>query len=388
MARSAWTWDRASGSAALAEALVRRGNPVGGPGKVSYSSGMTTRPPGGRYRLWPAARPYARMLLLSALPVPDLASRHKVRRTAARLARQSAPWPGKNATGTDAARLALLKLLFLQKETRRAVRSRQDEAATMLARTAIETLITGLYCIYEPEAVAQLEGEQVRMLPLLLGFLEEADLLPADVLAECIRRLDVAAPARGPGVEFMAARVDAATSGKMAAGLYDLYYRPTSNLALHAGSASLLRHVRGDGRLSRRPSRVWARRAPARIADTCLGALTAALASRAGVPWHQAVRYADRHGERVLSPVVAISLRGLGRGARPGRLLAAIGQLRALGRYVQSGQDAADPAARAARIRADLESLLAIAELDVPAAALDPFLDYLATKAASEGTAA
>jgi hypothetical protein len=349
---------------------------------------MTTRPSGGRYSLWPAARPYVRMLVLSALPVPDLASRHRVRRTADRLAWQSDPWPGKEAIGTDVARLALLRLLYLQKTTRKAVRGRQDEAATMLARVAIETLITGLYCIHEPEAVAKLEGEQVRMIPLLLGFLVEAELIPADVLAECIRRLDLGDPARGPSVEAMATRVDAATSGKMAIGLYDRYYRPTSNLALHAGVASLLRHVRGDGRISRRPWQVWARRAPARIADTCLGALTAALASRAGVSWRQAVRYAERHGGRVLVPVVAISLSSLGRSFRPGKFLSTIGQLRTLGQYVRSGQDAGDPAARNARIRAGLESLLAIPELDVPVGALDPFLDFLASKIVTEGTTA
>ena len=50
----------------------------------------------------------------------------------------------------------------------------------------------------------------------------------------------------------MATRVDTVTSGKMAVNLYNRYYRPTSNLALHAGAASLLRHVRGDGSIARR----------------------------------------------------------------------------------------------------------------------------------------
>jgi len=174
---------------------------------------MITRPSGDRYRLWPAARPYVRMLVLSFLPVPDLVSRCKVRRTA-RGPVKCDPWPGMEATGTDAAQLALLRLLFLQKATSRAVRPRQDEAATMLARVAIETLITGLYCIHEPTAVARLQGEQVRMLPLLLEYLVEAELIPADVLADCIRRLELGDPAKGPSVETMATRVDAATSSR------------------------------------------------------------------------------------------------------------------------------------------------------------------------------
>ena len=63
------------------------------------------------------------------------------------------PVAGNGGLRTDVARLALLRLLYLQQATRRAVRSHQDEAATMLARVAIETYITGLYCLYEPGAV-------------------------------------------------------------------------------------------------------------------------------------------------------------------------------------------------------------------------------------------
>ena len=64
--------------------------------------------------------------------------------------------------------------------------------------------------------------------------------------------------------------------------LYNRFYRPASNLAVQVGAAALLRHVRGDGRTTRRPSRIWGRRAPAPIADACLAGLTAFLASRKG----------------------------------------------------------------------------------------------------------
>jgi hypothetical protein len=49
-------------------------------------------------------------------------------------------------------------------------------------------------------------------------------------------------------------------------------------------------------------------------------------------------------------------------------------------RYVQSGQDAGDPATRAARIRAELEYLLALPGLDIPGDSLDPYLDFLADR--------
>jgi hypothetical protein len=348
---------------------------------------MTPRPPGDRYRLWPAAWPYIRVLALSPLPVPDLATRRKVRRTARSLVKCD-PWPGMEATGGDAAQLALVRLLALQKDIHKAVRTRQDEAATMLARMAIETLITGLYCIHEPTAVTRLQSDQMRQLTPMLEFMMAAGLLSKDVLAECIQRLDLGEPVKGPDVASMARLVDTATGGPAATDLYNRFYRPTSNLALHAGAASLLRHVRSDGSLARRPSRVWGRRSPARIADTCLGFLTAALAYRAGVPWQRAVKYGDRHHGRVLPPVVTISLAGFARGIRPGHALMAINRIRKFGEYVRSGQDAADPAVRTARIRAEMEALLTTPGLDIPVSALDPYLDYVATMIASANQAA
>lgn len=221
---------------------------------------MTTLAPGDRFRLWPTVWPLVRILVLSALPVQDLPSRRKVRRTARDLARGCDPWPGMEASGTDAARLALLRLLYLQQATRRAVCSRQDEAATMLARVAIETYITGMYCLYEPGAVAKLQNGQLKMLQPMLEFLrEDGGILggvPRDVLDECIRRLDAGTPADGPKVWDMVEKVDAATGSTIAISLYNRFYRPTSNFAVHVGAASLLRHVRDDGRTARRPSRI------------------------------------------------------------------------------------------------------------------------------------
>lgn len=119
---------------------------------------MTALASGDRLRLWSAVWPLVRILMLSALLVPDLLSRHKVRHAARSLARGCDPWPGMAASGTDAGRLALRRLLYLQQAAHRAVRSHQDEAAMMLARVIIETYITGMYCLYEPGAVAKLQN--------------------------------------------------------------------------------------------------------------------------------------------------------------------------------------------------------------------------------------
>ena len=57
-----------------------------------------------------------------------------------------------------------------------------------------ETLITGLYCVYEPAVVARLQGEAMRQLTPMVGFLVDAGMLTADGLAESIQRLDLGAP--------------------------------------------------------------------------------------------------------------------------------------------------------------------------------------------------
>jgi hypothetical protein len=261
-----------------------------------------------RAELWRGIWRQARPFLIGALPVADLPSRYRVRRLAVNLI-ECDPWPGMAATGEDAAQLDILRLRWLQRDTRRAVRSRQAEAATMLARASIETLITGLYCLHEQDAVAKLQAENLRNLPLLLKFLTDAGVIPASVLDECIRRLGYGEPARGPTVEAMAVVVDKSLGMRAAVDLYDRFYRPSSTFIMHGGRLSLLRHVRSDDRLTRRPARTWARRSPTRNSDACLGALTATMARRAGRPSQLADKYTKRHFDRTLPPALPFTSR-------------------------------------------------------------------------------
>jgi hypothetical protein len=288
------------------------------------------------------------------------------------------------AAGEDAAQLAILRLRRLQSDTRRAVRGRQVEAATMLARASIETLITGLYCLHQQDAVAKLQAENIRNLPLLLKFLTDAGVIPASVLEECIRRLGYGEPAKGPTVEAMAVVVDKSLGVRTAVDLYDRFYRPSSTLAMHGGGLSLLRHVRSDDRLTRRPGRTWARRSPARIADACLGALTATMARRAGRPSQLADEYTERHFGRALTPMIVMSSSGIGKLLMPRQIVTTIVTVRGIFKYARSGQDAADSAVRVARIRAGMEALLLAGVPDLPEGALDPFLDYVSEKIAAE----
>jgi hypothetical protein len=332
-----------------------------------------------RGRMWLLVRPF----VLAALPVPDLAARRRVRRLARSLVHAD-PWPGLAATSEQAAELAILRLCSLQVCTRRAVRSRQPEAAVMLARVSIETLITGLYCRYEPSAIGRLQAENVRNLPLLLKFLTDAGILPAEVLDECLRGLGNGEPARGPTVAAMASAVDRSLNARAALDLYDRFYRPSSAYSVHGGGLALLRHVGEDGRLTRRPQRTWARRSPVRIADFCVGALTANMARRAGTPSRLADAYTERHLSRTLTPMVAMSSPGFTTILAPRNLRIAITTFKDTFRYAASGHDAADPAKRVARIREGMRTLLVTGQPGLPDGALDPFLDFISDKIASE----
>jgi hypothetical protein len=64
--------------------------------------------------------------------------------------------------------------------------------------------------------------------------------------------------------------------------------------------------------------------------------------------------------------------------------MTALDQLRGFGDYIQSGGDAQNPDVRTAKIREGMKFLLLLAALDFPAGALDPYLDYVAAKIASD----
>src|SRR5215472_16730038 len=141
--------------------------------------------------LWKRAFPFFWAVVIGVLPVPDLISRYRVQHAARKLITLTGRrWPGMDADGADAMQLAMCRLLFLQRQTHRAVLSRQAEAATFLARAAIETLLAGLYCRYESTAVSTFQAEMVRQIPLQFQFLVDAGVIPAEVLMECISRLD------------------------------------------------------------------------------------------------------------------------------------------------------------------------------------------------------
>ncbi len=171
----------------------------------------------------------------------------------------------------DAAQLALLRLLWLQRLTRNSVSMRRDEDAVLLARAAIETCIVGLYCVYSGHAIAQLPADlNIRDLALWL---------------EREHRLVVAT------------------------GLYHRYYVPLSRLFATADAAALMRHVGPDGTLHRRPDLPWLRRSAARMADGCAALLAASIADMAGSPSAVFHRSAAAHLDRLLTPALVSAVK-------------------------------------------------------------------------------
>ncbi len=133
--------------------------------------------------------PYVHVVALVVLPVPDLVTRIRILGTAAGwLPASPGPawlrpdwtrlsWPCTVCPGCSASPGGLSA-------------AGSSEAAVMLARVTIETTITGLYCLHQPDAVAQRQGENLRTLPLLLRFLRrrrDTSQRPA----ECIDRLNL-----------------------------------------------------------------------------------------------------------------------------------------------------------------------------------------------------
>jgi hypothetical protein len=236
----------------------------------------------GRFWFIKRIAPYLRSVILGMLPCPDPVSRYRMRRAARKLVTLRT-WPGMDATSEQVAQLAMLRLLSLQRQARRAVRGRHREAAAMLARASVETLLLGLYCMRVPEAVAQLHAGNIKALGDGMAYLEEIDIAPAEVIRQSAARLGEPSRRRlGPW--DLAEAIDKANGNKSARSIYRRLYVPLSNFTVHASGGTLLRHVGRKGKLARRPSRSWNRRSPARVADAAAGLLAADLAQHAGRP--------------------------------------------------------------------------------------------------------
>jgi hypothetical protein len=334
-------------------------------------------------RLWFIKRiaPYLRPVILGMLPCPDLVSRYRMRRAARRLVTLRT-WPGMDATSAQASQLAMLRLLSLQRQARRAVGGRHREAAAMLARASVETLLLGIYCLRVPEAVAQLQAGNSKALGDALAYVEEVDIVPAEVIRQCAARLGEPSR-RYLGAWDLVEAIDKANGNTGARSIYRRFYVPLSNFTVHASGGTLLRHVRRNGKLARRPSRSWNRRSPARVADAAAGLLAADLAQHAGRPHERLLAYANKHLDRTLMPMAVMAFTGMGGSVQIRRVRETAKIAREVFIYLWHGAAAADPLdVRIEHVRERFAAMLDIGELDIAEGSLDPFIDYVADKLA------
>jgi hypothetical protein len=325
-------------------------------------------------RLWPLVR----VILLGLGPCPDVSARYRMRRDARRLV-TLATWPDMAATSADAAQLAMLRALDLQKKTRRAALLRQGEAATMLARSALENLFLGLYCHRSPGAISELHAGNLKAASDMLSLIPGVFGATEDVVKRCVAALGQ--PAKSYlTVRAMVEVIDKANGNNSALAIYRQFYGPLSNFTVHASGGTLMRHVGRRGRLKRRPSKSWTRRSAVRLADAAAGVLAADLAQHSDARSESLEGYANRHSERALLPAAVLAAGGTSRGSvRPASWPRRLATVKDTYRYLWKGQASADTLAeRIAYVRQAFTSILNFEGTDLPPGALDPFIDYVA----------
>jgi hypothetical protein len=258
--------------------------------------------------------------LRGALPYPDLLRRGRIRRRASKLI-TCKRWPGDDATGADAAQLALLRLLYLQQLTHAAVSERRSEDAALLARAAIETVIVGLYCLHSGDAIADLSAASYRPSGQVGSYLFDADLRGAAAIDGAVAALGELGP--DLKVRDLALWLEREQELAQAGTLYHSYYVPLSHLFSRAYAFSLIRHVHPDGSLRRRPAFQWTMCSAARVADGCAGLLAANIADVSGARTEPFLRYATAHFDRALTPGFTFAVKGARR-AGPFRAFPAV----------------------------------------------------------------
>lgn len=245
-------------------------------------------------------------LLRGVLPYPDLWRRWRVNRRAHKLitCRQ---WPGDEATGMDAAQLALLRLLWLQRLARNSVTMRRDDEAVLLARASIETCIAGLYFVHSGNAIAHLSAPSyggAAPVPYLINAgLGSGAAIESAALALGEAGADLS-------IRDLALWLEREHGLVLATGLYHRYYVPLSHLFADSYAFSLMRHVHPDGSLHRRPAFPWIRRSAARMADGCAAVLAASIADKAGARSELFHRSATAHLDRLLTPALVFAVKG------------------------------------------------------------------------------
>lgn len=329
---------------------------------------------------------YARALMAALcrglVPYPDPARRRRVRRRA-RVLVTCEPWPGDAATGADVAQLALLRVLWLQRQIRRAARTRSHEAAVLLARSCLEACLLGIFCLGREDVVDRMRSANVKAMIEMAGYLVDDGVLSKDVLARMLGT--IGEPKAGPTFWQIVEKVEQCPGGAGAISLYRRFYVPTSTFFVHANAASLLRHVtRGDA-VSEKPMVPWTLTSAVRVGDACVGLLARAVAKHAGADIGEFGTYAEDHLKRAFTPVAVVAGKGMGRSIDWGKVPALVREVVKLRRYFDSGQAVLDPPqVREAKVRTLFETYTTAVfkreNSNLPPDAFEALVDYFVEK--------
>jgi len=278
------------------------------------------------------------MLFAGFLPYPD-PRRRRVARRAARELISRAPWPGDDATPIEIAQLALLRLLWLQREAHRC-RRRQAELLAFLARAAVETCITGLYWIYGEDHIDRARGDNAKSFRRLMSPLADGDPITPELVNEVAATIG-----SGTDLPNLLARAELVTEKSGNANAEDLYrrlYIPLSTFVAHPSGMALLRHVNADDGLIEVPSSIWTARAARHALDACMAILAVEIAEQTKRPAAVLNVYGNAHMERTIAPLAIFLGGAVWRNLRPTRIVRTMRPMAGLWRYYRSGRAALD----------------------------------------------
>jgi hypothetical protein len=326
-----------------------------------------------------ASRPDSilRTLVISNTPYPDPIRRRRIRAQARELVRCD-PWPGNEATPSQVAQLSLLRAMWLQRETRRAARSRQREAIALLTRASVENCIVGLYCLHTVDPVDQLRGDNATSVRRLFGYLTDSGAVTSSLID--IVHDSVGGTGQLPSVKDMAEAVARVTGEATANDLYKRLYIPLSTFFAHANASALLRHVKSDDSLQDVPMFPWTIRSAVRTSDACVGIIAAAVGRTSGMPVEHFVEYAKAHMRRSMAPLATFVGRNLRHSVDWKLLPSALRVVIASRTYFNSADFATDSwEVRKQKLRNALEKPLGVLRVDMPEELRQRFIDEWVT---------
>ncbi len=271
--------------------------------------------------------------------------------------------------------LALLRLLWLQREAHRCSR-RQAELAALIARASIETVITGLYWLHGEDHIERARSQNAKAFRRLMDPFADGDPIAPELIDDVAARIGTGP--QPPDLRAMAELVAERSGRDVASDLYRRLYVPLSTCVAHPTGIALLRHVDADQAFVETPDRVWTRRAALHTTDACMALLALEIAVQAGRPSTVLSTYAEAHMKRTPAPMATILGRAVVGGLRRSDLLGTLRLMVGLRRYYRSGAAARDPyEERKAKTTEAISAVLAaLSGEDLPAAKL--IVEYFA----------